>query len=67
MDLPIIRYVSKNQQFPNGMTNGDCMDTYANSYYNKYLTLNAPDPDEWMAKYHSDKCIRLKTDQNAID
>jgi len=67
MDLPIMRYVSRNQKFPDGMTNGECMNAYANSYYNKYLTLNAPNPDEWMAKHHGDKCMRLEIDYNAID
>ena len=33
----------------------------------KYIQTNITDPDEWMAKHHSDKCIRLRIDQNAVD
>jgi hypothetical protein len=48
-------------------TNAKCMGDYANSYYNKYLTLNAPDPDDWMVKHHSDECMRNIVDYKAID
>ena len=43
------------------------MGEYANSYYNKYLTLNAPDPHKWMAENYKDSCKRLVIDYNAID
>ena len=48
-------------------TNAKCMNEYANSYYNKYLTLNAPNPDDWMVKHNSHECKRNIVDYEAID
>ena len=72
MDLPVVRWVAKPPKTIGlGMelkaTNAKCMGDYANSYYNKYLTLNAPDPDDWMVKHHSNECMRNIVDYKAID
>ena len=50
LDLPVVQYVSISQNNFGDMSNEKCMGEFANSYYNKYLTLNAPDPHKWMAE-----------------
>ena len=64
VDLPIVRYVSA----PGSkLSNKECMGNYANSWYNRYLKINFPDPDEWMETHYKNKCVRLEINDTAIN